>query len=58
MEQLTCPQYIQYLRYIFAAYSLVWVGLFFYMMTLTRRRRTLEREVEELRALVDRQTKS
>jgi CcmD family protein len=54
-QQLTCPQYIAYLHYIFAAYTLVWVGLFLYLTTLTRRRRALERELGELHALVKRE---
>lgn len=56
-QQLTCPQYVQYLGYVCAAYSLVWIGLFLYLLSLTRRRRTLERELNELRDLLDRQPK-
>jgi len=56
-QQLTCPQYLAYLRYVFAAYTLVWVGLFAYLASLTRRRRALEREVDELRSLLSRQEK-
>ena len=54
-QQLTCPQYVQYLGYVCAAYSLVWIGLFCYLIGLSRRRRVLEREVGDLRALFDRQ---
>jgi len=54
-QQLTCPQYVQYLGYVCAAYSLVWIGLFFYLVSLTHRRRTLERELRDLRDLLDRQ---
>jgi CcmD family protein len=56
-QQLTCPQYLEYLRYVFAAYTIVWAGLFLYLTSLTRRRRALERELDELRALLDRQKK-
>jgi CcmD family protein len=54
-QQLTCPQYIEYLRYVFAAYTLVWIGLFLYLTSLTRRRRALERELGELQALMERE---
>ena len=54
-QQLTCPQYLEYLRYVFAAYTLVWTGLLLYLVSLSRRRRMLERELGELRALLDRE---
>jgi len=54
-QQLTCPQYLEYLRYVFAAYTLVWAGLLLYLASLSRRRRALERELSELRALLDRE---
>ncbi len=44
------------LGYLFAAYSTVWIFLFIYLVTLARRNRALEREVEELRELVRQQT--
>ena len=42
------------LSYLFAAYSIVWVGLLVYVITLARRNHSLEREVEELRELLKR----
>ncbi len=40
------------LSFLFAAYTVVWVGLFVYIVSLSRRSRALKREVEELRALL------
>jgi CcmD family protein len=37
------------LPYLFAAYSVVWLGLFVYLLRLSRRSRELEEEVRELR---------
>ena len=37
------------LPYLFAAYALVWIGLFVYLRRLARRSRELEEEVRELR---------
>lgn len=51
-QELTCAQYIEYLRYVVAAYSVVWIGLFAYLLNLTRRRRVLARELRELRELL------
>ena len=42
------------LGYLFAAYSLIWVGLFVYLRSLGRRNRELEEELRELRRLVER----
>ncbi len=42
-----------HLEYLFAAYAAVWIGLFLYLRSLTRRSRELEEEVRELRRLVD-----
>jgi len=52
-HQLACPQYLQYLRYVFAANMVVWIGLFVYIAGLAKRRRALAREVEELRLLLE-----
>lgn len=46
------------LNYLFAAYTAVWVLLFLYVMVLSRRNRALEKEIEELRELLQRGTKS
>jgi len=40
------------LGFLFAAYSAIWVLLFGYIWTLSRRNRSLEREIEELRELL------
>ncbi len=42
------------LNFLFAAYTVVWVFLFLYVLTLSRRNQTLEREIEELRQLLER----
>ncbi len=42
------------LDYLFAGYTAVWVMLFVYVQLLARRNRALEREIEELRALLGR----
>ena len=40
------------LGFLFAAYTAIWVVLFMYIWTLSRRNRSLEREIEELRQLL------
>ncbi len=42
------------LGFLFAAYTAVWVLLFLYVQVLSRRNRRLEREVEELRGILER----
>ncbi len=42
------------LSYLFAAYTAVWVLLFLYILGLSRRNRSLEKEIEELRELLRR----
>jgi CcmD family protein len=42
------------LPYLFAAYAVVWAGLFAYLLRLERRHRELEEEVRELKRLVER----
>jgi CcmD family protein len=37
------------LPYLFAAYAVVWVGLFVYLRRLARRSREIEEEIRELR---------
>jgi CcmD family protein len=46
------------LGFLFAAYTAVWVVLFGYLVTLSRRNRALEREIEELRQLLQRRASS
>lgn len=40
------------LSFLFAAYTAIWTLLFLYVMSLSRRNRTLEREIDELRELL------
>ena len=42
-----------HLPYLVAAYAVVWIGVLIYVTSLARRSRNLERELEELRALVE-----
>ena len=42
------------LNFLFAAYAAVWVLLFFYVLSLSRRNRSLDKEIEELRELLQR----
>jgi CcmD family protein len=42
-----------HLPYLIAAYGVVWLGVLLYVTSLARRSRSLEREIDELRALLD-----
>jgi CcmD family protein len=42
------------LSYLFAAYTAIWVLLFFYVANIARRNRALQREIDELRQLLQR----
>jgi len=42
---------MRFLNNLFAAYAVIWGGLFFYLLRLTRRTRRVEDELESLRAL-------
>ena len=42
------------LNFLFAAYTAVWVLLFLYILSLSRRNRELDKEVDELRELLQR----
>jgi len=42
------------LNFLFAAYTAIWVLLFFYILSLSRRNRSLDKEIEELRELLRR----
>jgi CcmD family protein len=42
------------LNFLFAAYAAVWALLFVYVVVLSRRNRALEREIDELRQLLQR----
>jgi len=46
------------LGFLFAAYTAVWVALFLYILMLSRRNRALEKEIEELRQLMERRHSS
>ena len=43
---------------LFAAYTAVWVFLFLYMFMLSRRNRALQKDIEELRQLLQRRNAS
>ena len=40
---------MEFLENLFAAYAVIWTGLFLYMLRLGRRTRQVEQEVEALR---------
>jgi CcmD family protein len=40
--------------YLFAAYTVVWVGIVIYVLRLSRQNRELEEDVRELRRLLGR----
>ena len=42
------------LNFLFAAYTAIWVLIFLYVMSLSRRNRSLEIEMQELRELIER----
>jgi len=44
--------------YLFAAFCAVWIVLFLYLLSLSRRQRTLLREVEALRQMIERKNAS
>ena len=41
------------LEYLFAAYTAIWILIFLYVRVLAKRNQTLEKEIDELRELVD-----
>lgn len=45
------------LSYLFAAYTVVWLGVLLYVTALARRSRNLERELTELQHLLAEQEK-
>ena len=45
---------MNFLSYLFAAYTAFWLAIFVYLLRLGRRTRELEDEVRELRQLGDR----
>ncbi len=46
------------LGFLFAAYTAVWVLLFLYVLVLARRNRALEKEIEDLRELLQKRSGS
>jgi CcmD family protein len=44
--------------YLFAAFCAVWIVLFLYLLSLSRRQRTLLREVEALRQMMEKKVSS
>ncbi|MBP1685026.1 MAG: hypothetical protein H6Q33_1169 [Deltaproteobacteria bacterium] len=46
------------LNFLFAAYTAVWVLLFLYILMVARRNRALQKELEELRQLLERRNPS
>ena len=47
---------MEHLNFLFAAYTAVWALLFLYIQVLSRRNRSMEKEIEELRELLERRT--
>ncbi|HUI27970.1 MAG TPA: CcmD family protein [Candidatus Kryptonia bacterium] len=46
------------LSFLFAAYTAIWVLLFLYVANIARRNRALQREIDELREFLRRQSAS
>ena len=46
------------LNFLFAAYTAIWALLFVYVFLLSRRNRTVQKEIDELRQLLRRQNAS
>ncbi|HSD11446.1 MAG TPA: CcmD family protein [Candidatus Binatia bacterium] len=44
---------MEHFPYLFAAYTIVWVVLFLYVLSLDRRARRAERELEEMKHLLE-----
>ena len=44
------------LSFLFAAYTAIWVLLFLYVANIARRNRALQREIDELREFLRRQS--
>lgn len=42
---------MEHFPYLFAAYAIVWIGLFLYLLSLDRRSRRLERDLEEMKRI-------
>ena len=46
------------MAYLFAAFSIVWIVIFLYALSISRRQHGLSQEVEMLRQTIDRQAPS
>ena len=46
------------LNFLFAAYTAIWVLLFLYILMLSRRNRTMQKEIDELREILQRRKAS
>ena len=44
--------------YLFAAFSVVWIVIFLYTLSISRRQQELSQEVETLRRMTEEQTKA
>jgi CcmD family protein len=47
---------MEHFSYLFAAYTVVWVVLFLYVLSLDRRARRAERELEEMKRTLEKRT--
>lgn len=54
MEEIVQALWVTNLFFLFAAYSVVWLVLFGYLFSFSRRHRSLERQVEDLRRMLER----
>lgn len=43
-----------HLSFLFAAFAVVWVGVLVYVLSLARRNREIEHDLEDLRAILER----
>lgn len=41
------------MSYLFAAYTLVWITLFVYLVSLSRKQRKLDQEIETLKKILE-----
>jgi CcmD family protein len=48
---------VDHYPYLFACYAVVWGGVVVYVIQLSRRHRALQRELDELRQLLEREAR-
>jgi len=41
------------MSYLFAAYMVIWIALFTYILSLSKRKKRLDREIETLRRILE-----